>query len=175
MKGAFYTGQYRNVFAELGHSQEEIAQKLKDAFHTVFYGPDDEKFYFEAGDDMGYFEDTGNFDARTEGMSYAMMMCVQMDMKNEFDRVWKWARTYMYMEDGYNKGYLKNTFDKLNIFSLVEFEKIVCYNYFEKRRYSSGNKTNPLRGDSSEGVLPILCSWESTGYFSSLLSNHLMM
>ena len=71
MKGAFYTGQYRNVFAELGHSQEEIAQKLKDAFHTVFYGPDDEKFYFEAGDDMGYFEDTGNFDARTEGMSYA--------------------------------------------------------------------------------------------------------
>ena len=52
MKGAFYTGQYRNVFAELGHSQEEIAQKLKDAFHTVFYGPDDEKFYFEAGDDI---------------------------------------------------------------------------------------------------------------------------
>ena len=26
---------------------------------------------------------------------------------------------------GYNKEYLKNTFDKLNIFSLVEFEKIV--------------------------------------------------
>lgn len=38
MKGAFYTGQYRNVFAELGHSQKEIDQKLKDAFHTVFYG-----------------------------------------------------------------------------------------------------------------------------------------
>jgi len=35
MKGAFYTGQYRNVFAELGHSQKEIDQKLKDAFHTV--------------------------------------------------------------------------------------------------------------------------------------------
>ena len=105
MKGAFYTGEYRNVFAELGYSKEEIDQKLKDAFQTVFYGPDGERFYFEAGDDMGYFEDTGNFDARTEGMSYAMMMCVQMDMKNEFDRVWKWARTYMYMEDGYNKGY----------------------------------------------------------------------
>ena len=126
MKGAFYTGQYRNVFAELGHSQEEIDQKLKDAFHTVFYGPDDEKFYFEAGDDMGYFEDTGNFDARTEGMSYAMMMCVQMDMKNEFDRVWKWARTYMYMEDGYNKGYFawscKTTGEK-NDFSRHRMEK----------------------------------------------------
>lgn len=105
MKGAYYTKQYRNVFAECGYTQEEIDKKLKDAFHTVFYGPEGEKFYFEAGDDMGYFEDTGNFDARTEGMSYAMMMCVQMDMKNEFDRVWKWARTYMYMEEGYNKGY----------------------------------------------------------------------
>ena len=60
--------QQCNVFAELGHSQEEIAQKLKDAFpFTVFYGPDDEKFYFEAGDDMGYFEDTGNVDAHTRG------------------------------------------------------------------------------------------------------------
>lgn len=105
MKGAFYTGKYRNVFAELGHSQEEIDKKIKDAFHTVFYGAEGERFYFEAGDDMGYFEDTGNYDARTEGMSYAMMMCVQMDMKQEFDRVWKWARTYMYTEEGYYKGY----------------------------------------------------------------------
>ena len=104
-KGAFYTGQYRNVFAELGHTQEEIENKVKEAFQTVFYGPEGERFYFEAGDDMGYFEDTGNFDARTEGMSYAMMMCVQMDWKNEFDRVWKWARTYMYNEEGYHKGY----------------------------------------------------------------------
>lgn len=48
MKGAYYTKQYRNVFAECGHSQEEIDKKLKDAFHTVFYGPVGEKFYFEA-------------------------------------------------------------------------------------------------------------------------------
>ena len=52
MKGAYYTKQYRNVFAECGHSQEEIDKKLKDAFHTVFYGPAGEKFYFEAGDDI---------------------------------------------------------------------------------------------------------------------------
>ena len=104
MKGAFYTNKYRNVFAECGYSQEAIEQKIKDAFHTCFY-EEGERFYFESGDDMGYFEDTGNFDARTEGMSYAMMMCVQMNMKEEFDRVWKWAKTYMYIEEGWNKGY----------------------------------------------------------------------
>ncbi len=105
MKGAFYTKEYRNVFKECGYSDEEIQKKLKESFNTVFYGPDDEKFYHEAGDDMGYFEDTGNHDARTEGMSYAMMMCVQMDMKNEFDRVWKWVKTYMYMDEGRHKNF----------------------------------------------------------------------
>ena len=30
MKSAYETGQYRNLFAELGYSQEEIDQKLKN-------------------------------------------------------------------------------------------------------------------------------------------------
>ena len=34
-----------------------------------------------------------------------MMMCVQMNKKEEFDRIWKWARTYMYMTEGENGGY----------------------------------------------------------------------
>ena len=34
-----------------------------------------------------------------------MMMCVQLDMKEEFDRIWKWSKTYMYMEEGENEGY----------------------------------------------------------------------
>jgi oligosaccharide reducing-end xylanase len=54
---------------------------------------------------MGYLEDTGNHDARTEGMSYGMMMCVQLDRREEFDRIWKWAKTYMYLETGENAGY----------------------------------------------------------------------
>ena len=36
-------------------------------------------------------------------MSYGMMMCVQMDKKEEFDRIWKWTKTYMYMDKGENK------------------------------------------------------------------------
>ena len=54
---------------------------------------------------MGYFTDTGNNDVRTEGMSYGMMICVQLDKKEEFDRIWKWTLTYMYMEEGRNAGY----------------------------------------------------------------------
>ena len=46
-----------------------------------------------------------NHDVRTEGMSYGMMVCVQMNRKQEFDRLWKWVRTYMYIEDGPGKNY----------------------------------------------------------------------
>ena len=34
-----------------------------------------------------------------------MMICVQLDMKEEFDRIWKWAKTYMWMSEGENEGY----------------------------------------------------------------------
>jgi oligosaccharide reducing-end xylanase len=105
MKGAFYTGEYRNLFKELGYREDDINKKVQEAYQTIFYGPEDERFYHEVGDDMAYFEDTGNFDARSEGMSYGMMMCVQNDWKKEFDRLWKFSKTYMWMENGMNSGY----------------------------------------------------------------------
>jgi len=96
---------YRNVFAEYGIPEADIAKRLEEIRQTWFYGTDEERVYFPVGDDMAYIMDTGNNDARTEGMSYGMMICVQLNMKEEFDRLWKWAKTYMWMEDGYNEGY----------------------------------------------------------------------
>ena len=105
MQGAFNTGIYKNVFKEYGYKQEEIDRKVEEAFQTLFYGSEEERIYHPVGTDMGYIEDTGNTDVRTEGMSYGMMMCVQMDKKEEFDRIWKWTKTYMYMDKGENKEY----------------------------------------------------------------------
>ena len=83
---------------ECGIPEEEIEKKVSDTFRTMFYGKEEERIYHEAGPDCGFLTDTGNNDVRTEGMSYGMMMCVQLDKKEEFDRIWKWARTYMYMD-----------------------------------------------------------------------------
>ncbi len=96
--------EYRNVFAEMGYSKEDIEKRLEEIKQFYFYN-EEHKVYFPVGDDMGYIMDTGNYDARTEGMSYGMMICVQLNMKEEFDRLWKWAKTYMWMETGYNEGY----------------------------------------------------------------------
>lgn len=107
MQGAFETGIYRNLWSEYGYSEKEVKNRLEDAFQTIFYGTEEERFYREAGDDMGYLEDTGNHDVRTEGMSYGMMVCVQLDKKKEFDRIWKWVKTYMWMSEGEGRYYFR--------------------------------------------------------------------
>lgn len=101
----FETKQYRNLFSLIGKEDQEVKDRLDQIFETFFYGSEEERIYHPAGEDMGYLEDTGNHDARTEGMSYGMMICVQMDKKEEFDRIWKWACTYMWMKEGESEGY----------------------------------------------------------------------
>lgn len=100
MAGAYQTGKYRNVFKECGYGEAEIQDRVEQTFATIFYGNEEERFYHEVGEDMAYLEDTGNHDVRTEGMSYGMMVCVQLDKKKEFDRLWKWVRNFMYIPDG---------------------------------------------------------------------------
>jgi oligosaccharide reducing-end xylanase len=43
--------------------------------------------YYTVGEDMAYVEDIGNADVRTKGMSYGMMIAVQLDKKKEFNRL----------------------------------------------------------------------------------------
>ena len=102
-RGGFETKQYRNLFAEVGHTREEVDKKLQEVFNDVFYGPN--KVYFEVGDSLGYISDIKNHDARTEGMSYGMMIAVQMNKKDIFDRLWRWSKKYMQHQDGPRKGY----------------------------------------------------------------------
>jgi oligosaccharide reducing-end xylanase len=105
--GAFYSGQYRNPFAHLlGKSDREIQAKLDAAWEHIFYGDDDtQRVYYPVGTDMACIEDIGHRDVRSEGMSYGMMIAVQMDKKEEFDRLWTWTKTYMYQERGSYEGY----------------------------------------------------------------------
>lgn len=102
--GGASTGLYRNYFAEMGHSESEVAEKLEEIFNGVFYGPN--KVYFEADDSTAYISDLKNNDVRTEGMSYGMMIAVQLDKKDIFDRLWRWAKKYMQHQSGPREGYL---------------------------------------------------------------------
>ncbi len=102
-KGAWETGRYRNLFAEAGYSQKEIDAKLGNAFKGVFEGPN--KVYFEVDDSLAYISDVKNRDVRTEGMSYGMMIAVQFDRKDIFDRLWRWSKKYMQHQGGSSDAY----------------------------------------------------------------------
>jgi oligosaccharide reducing-end xylanase len=102
-KGARVTGKYRNVFLEMGYSQNDIDTKLAKAYFDLFEGPN--RVYFEVGDTMAYVSDLKNHDARTEGLSYGMMVAVQLNKKEVFDRIWRWSKAYLQHQDGPRKGY----------------------------------------------------------------------
>jgi len=104
---SFETGTYRNLFVEsIGKSDTDVGAKIDAAWQQLFYGNDDsQRVYYPVGDDMAYIEDIGNSDVRTEGMSYGMMIAVQLNKQDEFNRLWKWAVTYMRQPDGPFAGY----------------------------------------------------------------------
>src|SRR6186997_3435220 len=93
--GSFERNEYRNLFAEyLSKSDAEVDARIDAAWNQLFYGNDDsERIYYPVGEDMAYITDIGNGDVRTEGMSYGMMIAAQLDKQEEFNRLWKWAKT----------------------------------------------------------------------------------
>jgi oligosaccharide reducing-end xylanase len=99
--GAATTCKYRNLLVENGHSPLEVSAKINATFQQLFHGdPDTQAVYFPAGTNangaLAYIHDLGSKDVRSEGMSYGMMIAVQLNKKTEFDTLWNWARTYMY-------------------------------------------------------------------------------
>lgn len=102
-QGAFKSGAYRNVFSEMGYSEAEINGKLQSIYDSLFHGSN--RIYFEVGDSLAYISDLKNKDVRTEGMSYGMMIAVQLDKKDVFDRLWRWSKKYMQHQDGDREGY----------------------------------------------------------------------
>ena len=103
-KGAYATAHYRNLFKESGHSEAEITAKIDKAFQQLFHGDSaSQAVYFPAGANangsLAYVSDVPHHDIRSEGMSYGMMIAVQLDKKAEFDAIWNYAMTYMYISD----------------------------------------------------------------------------
>ncbi len=105
--GSYFTGVYRNLFADLlGVPDSSVDAHISSTFQQLFYGDDSrERVYYPVEPDMAYIQDVNSKDVRTEGMSYGMMICVQLNKKPEFDRLWKWAKVYMQFQEGPHKGY----------------------------------------------------------------------
>ncbi len=93
-----------NQFSRIGIGDAQVLARVRQCFDTLFFDPE-EKLFLDVDGDSACIVDTGNTDARTEGMSYGMMMCVQMDRKDLFDRLWQFSMRYMHLDEGRHAGY----------------------------------------------------------------------
>jgi oligosaccharide reducing-end xylanase len=108
--GLALTGQAapvaRNLFHELlGKSEAELDAKLDTAWRHFFAGNDTQRVYYPVGADLAYLADIGSNDVRSEGMSYGMMLAVQLNKPDEFNRLWQWTNKFMRHAAGPRKGY----------------------------------------------------------------------
>ncbi|MDE7345118.1 MAG: hypothetical protein K2N48_00060 [Muribaculaceae bacterium] len=86
----------------LGKTDKETKAKV-DAVWNHFFTPgnldvyenEDQNSVYYLDADKGFILDTGNNDVRTEGMSYGMMISVQLDHPDVFDRLWRWSKEHM--------------------------------------------------------------------------------
>lgn len=108
--GAYATGHYRNLFVEAGHSPEEVHHKIDSAFQQLFHGnPDTQAIFYLAGTNsngpLAYITDIKHHDVRTEGLSYGMTISVELNKKAEFDALWNWSKTYLYVTESNNPSF----------------------------------------------------------------------
>ncbi len=92
--------EYTNLFATLlDKTQEETDAKVEAAFEQLFHGGSNDTVYYESGDE-GYILDVNSDDIRSEGQSYGMMIALQLDKKDEFDKIWRWSKRVMQQPSG---------------------------------------------------------------------------
>jgi oligosaccharide reducing-end xylanase len=96
-----------NLFATLlGKSEAQLDVRLAAEWQQLFYGDDaTQRVFYPLADGTGYIADIANADVRTEGLSYGMMIAVQLDHRPEFDQLWAFARRHLYHADGPERGY----------------------------------------------------------------------
>ncbi|MBL8276503.1 MAG: glycosyl hydrolase 115 family protein [Pelomonas sp.] len=111
--GAAQTGVYRNLLRELRPEVTEaaITAKLDGYWQSLFEGGPEQRIVHPGAPNSdgptAYVLDVGNADVRSEGMSYGMMIAVQMGRKAEFDALWNWAATHMRYASGPRQGYFR--------------------------------------------------------------------
>jgi oligosaccharide reducing-end xylanase len=88
---------YTNLFVTVsGHTQADSDTKVAAAWTSMFTAGSSSSIYYNGpGSDESYVEDTYNNDVRTEGMSYGMIIALQLDHQTEFDRLWTFVKNHM--------------------------------------------------------------------------------
>lgn len=97
----------RNLFEELlNKSEEETSRRIESEWCQLQEGEKEtQRLFFEQTDGTAYIADVGNGDVRSEGISYGMMISVQLDRHDGFNQLWRWVQLHMRHPEGARHGY----------------------------------------------------------------------
>jgi len=106
---------YVNTFQVLlGQDPNDINIKIELAFAQLFHpDPADaatQAIYYEQSDNQALIYDSLHTDVRTEGMGLAMLITVELDHQDEFDRLWRYSKAHL-GGSGSAKGYFTSFCD----------------------------------------------------------------
>lgn len=175
LSGSVASQSYPNLFLEAGYPPAAIAGKIEAAFEQLFHGDrNTQALYYEDGSNeegpLAYILDVNNDDVRSEGMSYGMMIAVQMNKKREFDALWNWARTRTYhtRKDHPARGYfawsVKRTGEPNDEMPAPDGEEyFITALYFADIRWGSGSGIYNYRAEADRILRDVLHREEITG------------
>lgn len=118
VSGAVASGTYRNMFREANPqlTEQNVTDKLDAAWNRYFSSPNTRtQLYYpvKSSNDKPMAQirnvapGSDNQDVRSEGMSYGMMLAVQLDHQAEFNALWNFAYTKMRHTSGERAGYFR--------------------------------------------------------------------
>lgn len=178
--GAFVSGRYRNLFAENGHPQQEIQEKIGAAYEQLFHGdPRSQAVFYYAGANpsgpLAYITDIGHNDVRTEGLSYGMMITVELDKQAEFNALWNWSKTYLYHDSPVHPSYgffswqAKTNGETMSEFVAPDGESYyVMALYFAANRWGNGQGIYNYKHEADQLLTNMRHRAEITGKISML-------
>jgi len=181
--GAFVTGHCRNLFAEAGHQKSAIRNKVDSAFQQLFHGDAaSQAVYYAAGSNangpLAYITDIKHNDVRTEGLSYGMMIAVQLNKKKEFDALWNWSKTYLYHNSpahpsfGFFSWQARTNGETMSEFVAPDGESYyVMALYFAANRWGSGTGIYNYKQQADELLTNMRHRMTITGKISMLRRN----
>lgn len=174
---ADFAHYYPNLFVELiGQTDARVQARIDSAFQQLFYGDDQtQRIYYPVAPDMAYIEDIHNRDVRTEGMSYGMMIAVQLNKKAEFDRLWKWAKTYMQHQSGPSNDYFawhcKTDGTKISANSASDGEEwFVMALFFASARWGDGDGIYNYKAEAQK-ILDAMLGKEESSDRNDVITN----
>lgn len=104
-QSAWNTGEYHNMFTYYGAtlSDYDVRNRMQQQYDQLFKGDSaNETLMYpdSTNSNRAFILDVNSDDIRSEGMSYGMMIAVQMNDQETFDRLWRFADTYMRNSNG---------------------------------------------------------------------------